>query len=237
MDLGLKGLKAILAGASKGIGRATADVLASEGCDVAICARGKDALTSSLEALRSTGVKATGESVDLTDADSYRAWVKAAAEELGGCDIFICFASAGGGPPSEKTWKAAFDLDLLATYRGVDAALPFLQKSRAGSIGVVSSTAALEEFFGPQPYNALKAAVINYASALSQQLAPKAIRVNTISPGPIFIEGGSWDNIKRHMTPLYDRTLKTIPMGRYGTAEEVARAISFVVSPACGFMT
>ncbi len=147
MDLGLKGLKAILAGASKGIGRATADVLASEGCDVAICARGKDALTSSLEALRSTGVKATGESVDLTDADSYRAWVKAAAEELGGCDIFICFASAGGGPPSEKTWKAAFDLDLLATYRGVDAALPFLQKSRAGSIGVVSSTAALEEFF------------------------------------------------------------------------------------------
>jgi NAD(P)-dependent dehydrogenase (short-subunit alcohol dehydrogenase family) len=237
MDLGLKGLKAVLAGASKGIGRATAEVLASEGCDVAICARGQDTVDAALTSLSAKGVTAIGQSIDMTDAAAYQAWVKGAAEELGGCDIFISFASAGGGPASEETWKKVFDLDLLATYRGVQAALPFIEKSAHGSIIAVSSTAALEDFFGPQAYNAIKAAVINYASALSQQLAPKGIRVNTVSPGPVFIDGGSWDMIKTHMTPLYDQTVKAVPMGRLGTGEEVAKAIAFMASPACPFMT
>lgn len=172
----------------------------------------------------------------MKDAGAYAAWVEKAAGQLGGCDIFISFASAGGGPASEDTWKATFDLDLMATYRGVQAALPHLEKSKSGSIVAVSSTAALEDFFGPQAYNAMKAAVINYAAALSQQLAPKGIRVNTVSPGPIFIEGGSWDMIKTHMTPLYEQTLKNVPMGRLGTGEEVAKAIAFIASPACPFM-
>jgi 3-oxoacyl-[acyl-carrier protein] reductase len=237
MDLGLKGMKAVLAGASKGIGRATAEVLAAEGCDVAICARGEDAVRAAVDSLKAKGVNAHGDSVDIGDPQAYRKWVGHAAERIGGIDIFICFATGSGGPPSEESWKKNFELDLMATYRGVDAALPHLEKSQAGSIVAVSSTAALEDFFGPQPYNALKAAVINYASALSQQLAPKNIRVNTVSPGPIFIEGGSWDMIKTHMTPLYDQTVKAVPMGRLGTGEEVARTIAFVASPACRFMT
>ncbi len=237
MDLGLKGLKAILAGATKGIGRATAEALAAEGCDVAVCARGAEGVEATVASLKAKGVKAFGEAVDMADADAYKAWVTRAAEALGGCDIFISFASAGGGPASEKAWKAVFDLDLLATYRGIDAALPYLEKSKAGSIIAVSSTAAVEEFLGPQAYNAIKAAVINYASALSQQLAPKQIRVNTVSPGPVFIKGGSWDMIKTHMTPLYDQTVKAVPMGRLGTGEEIAKAIVFMASPACPFMT
>lgn len=237
MDLGLKGMKAVLAGASKGIGRATAEVLAGEGCDVAICARGKDGVDAVVEGLKAKGVNAHGDAVDMTDAEAYRGWVAHAADRIGGCDIFISFASAGGGPATEQSWKAVFDLDLMATYRGVEAAMPFLQQSKAGSVVAVSSTAALEDFFGPQAYNAVKAAVINYASALSQQLAPKGIRVNTVSPGPIFIEGGSWDMIKTHMTPLYEGTLKQVPMGRLGNGEEVARAIAFIASPACPFMT
>ena len=237
MDLGLKGLKAILAGATKGIGRATAEALAAEGCDVAVCARGAEGVEATVASLKAKGVKAFGEAVDMADADAYKACVARAAEALGGCDIFISFASAGGGPASEKAWKAVFDLDLLATYRGVEAALPYLEKSKAGSIIAVSSTAAVEEFLGPQAYNAIKAAVINYASALSQQLAPKQIRVNTVSPGPVFIKGGSWDMIKTHMTPLYDQTVKAVPMGRLGTGEEVANAIVFMASPACAFMT
>lgn len=237
MDLGLKGLKAVLAGASKGIGKATALALAAEGCDVAICARGQAAVDATVGEIRAKGVKSMGASVDMADKDAYRAWVAKAAEELGGCDIFISFASAGGGPASEDTWKAVFDLDLLATYRGVEAAMPYLEKSKHGSIIAVASTAALEEFFGPQAYNAMKAAVINYASALSQALAPKGIRVNTVSPGPVFIDGGSWDMIKTHMTPLYEQTVKAVPMGRLGTGDEVARAITFMASPACPFMT
>ena len=237
MDLGLKGLKAILAGATKGIGRATAEALAAEGCDVAVCARGAEGVEATVASLKAKGVKAFGEAVDMADADAYKAWVARAAEALGGCDIFISFASAGGGPASEKAWKAVFDLDLLATYRGVEAALPYLEKSKNGSIIAVSSTAAVEEFLGPQAYNAIKAAVINYASALSLQLAPKQTRVNTVSPGPVFIKGGSWDMIKTHMTPLYDQTVKAVPMGRLGTGEEVAKAIVFMASPACPFMT
>lgn len=237
MDLGLKGLKAVLAGASKGIGLATAEVLAGEGVDVAICARGKEGVDKAVGALKSKGVKAVGEAVDMADAAAYSAWVARAAKELGGCDIFISFASAGGGPASEETWKAVFNLDLLATWRGIQAALPYLETSKAGSIVAISTTAALEEFLGPQAYNAMKAAVINHAHAMSQALAPKGIRVNTISPGPIFIEGGAWDMVKTHMTPIYEMTLKGIPMGRMGNAQEVARAIAFVASPACQFMT
>ena len=237
MDLGLKGMKAVLAGASKGIGRATAEALAGEGCDVAICARGQEAVDGAVASLKAKGVQAFGASVDMADAAAYGAWVDAAAGQLGGCDIFISFASAGGGPASEETWKATMDLDVLATFRGIQAAMPHLEKSKAGSIVVISSTAALEDFFGPQAYNAMKAAVINYASALSQALAPKGIRVNTVSPGPVFIEGGAWDMIKTHMTHLYDGTVKTIPMGRMGTGEEVGKAIAFVASPACPFMT
>ena len=237
MDLGLKGLNAVLAGASKGIGRATAEALAAEGCNVAICARGQAAVDATVASLGAKGVRALGESVDIADAAAYAAWVARAAEGLGGCDIFISFASAGGGPASEETWKKAFDLDIMATFRGVQAAMPFLEKSKCGSIIAVSSTAALEDFFGPQAYNAMKAAVINYASALSQQLAPKGIRVNTVSPGPVFIEGGSWDMIKTHMTALYDQTVKAVPMGRLGNGEEVAKAIAFMASPACPFMT
>lgn len=237
MDLGLKGLNAVLAGASKGIGRATAEALASEGCNVAVCARGQETVDATVASLSAKGVKALGESVDMTDASAYSSWVTRAADGLGGCDIFISFASAGGGPASEETWKKVYDLDLMATFRGVQAALPFLEKSSHGSIIAVSSTAALEDFFGPQAYNAIKAAVINYASALSQQLAPKGIRVNTVSPGPVFIDGGSWDMIKTHMTPLYEQTVKAVPMGRLGNGEEVAKAIAFMASPACPFMT
>ncbi|QUD90403.1 SDR family NAD(P)-dependent oxidoreductase [Phenylobacterium montanum] len=237
MDLGLKGLKAVLAGASKGIGRATAQVLAAEGCDVSICARDGVAVAATVSVLRPMGARAFGEAVDMTDNAAYRAWVARAADQLGGCDIFISFASAGGGPATEESWKAVFDLDLMATYRGVEAAMPYLEKSKAGSIVALGTTAALEEFFGPQAYNATKAAVINYASALSQQLAPKGIRVNTVSPGPTYIDGGAWDAIKTHMPPVYERTLNAIPMGRLGDAEEVARAIAFVASPASPFMT
>ncbi len=237
VELGLKGMRAVLAGASKGIGRATAEALAAEGCDVAICARGQEGVDRAVASLKGRGVQAFGASVDMADGPAYGAWVEQAAQQLGGCDIFISFASAGGGPASEETWKATMDLDLLATFRGVQAAMPHLEKSRAGSIVAVASTAALEDFFGPQAYNAMKAAVINYASALSQSLAPKGIRVNTVSPGPVFIEGGAWDQIKTHMTPLYEGTLKTIPMGRMGDGDEVGRAIAFVASPACPFMT
>jgi NAD(P)-dependent dehydrogenase (short-subunit alcohol dehydrogenase family) len=188
-------------------------------------------------ALASRGIRSTGETVDMTNAAEYQRWVGRASENLGGCDIFIPFASAGGGGPSEENWRKSFDLDLMATYRGVEAALPFLRRSKAGSIVAIGTVAAVEDFFGPQPYNAIKAAVINYASALSQQLAPDGVRVNTVSPGPTFATDGAWDQIKTAMPAVYEATLAKMPIGRLCTASEVANAIAFVASPACRGMT
>ena len=128
-------------------------------------------------------------------------------------------------------------IELSRKRRGVEAALPYLEKSEAGSIVVLGSTAALEDFFGPQSYNALKVAAISYASAMSQALAPKGIRVNTVSPGPTFVDGGAWDMIATHAPAVHEQTLSKIPMGRLGNPEEVARAIVFIASPACRFMT
>jgi len=237
MDLQMRGRKAVLAGASKGIGRAVARALAAEGCDVAICARdqaGIDTLTAELQA---AGVRAIGASVDMSDAQAYRQWVAGACEELGGCDLFISFGSNGGAPASEDTWRGAYELDLMATWRGIDAAMPFLEKSDAASVVVISTTVAIEPAFGPQPYAALKAAVTNYAGALAHSLAPKGIRVNTVSPGPILISDGVWQKIREGRPEFYEKTVAQIPLGRMGSAEEVANAVLFLASPLSAFTT
>lgn len=237
MDLGLKGLKAVLAGASKGIGRATTEVLAAEGCDVALCARGREGVDKAIASLKDKRVKVLGEAVDIGDAEAYKGWVMRAAEQLGGCDIFISFGSAKGGPATEESFKGTFTLDLMGTFRGIEAAQPYLERSKAGSIVVLGSTAAFEDFAGPQAYNALKAGVINYAHALSQSLAPKGIRVNIVSPGPTWVDGGDWEYIKGAMPDFFASVMKTMPMGRMAKDDEVARTIAFVASPACRAMT
>ena len=237
MDLNLKGKNVLIAGASRGIGLATAKAFAAEGCNIAICARGEDGVNAAIADISSAGTKVVGSSVDMVDGAAYRAWVEQAAGELGGCDVFVPMASAGGGPASEETWAATFNLDLLGVARGVEAATPFLEKSSSGAIVCVSTTAAIEEFAGVQAYNAMKAAVINHASALSQALAPKGIRVNTVSPGPVYVEGGAWNFVKDNLRPFYDATMAAIPMGRMGNAEEIANAIVFAASDAVPFMT
>lgn len=237
MDLKLKGRKAILAGASKGIGRYTAEALAAEGVDIAFCARDQASIDETCTSLARHGVAVHGASVDLSDPEAYRAWVDASATALGGCDIFISFASAGGPPASEESWRKAFDIDLMGTWRGIDAALPHLKGSDAASIIVVATNVAIEPAFGPQPYAAMKAAITHHAGALAQALAPQGVRVNTVSPGPIFIKDGSWDKIQQGRPALYDATVAKVPAGRLGNPEEVAAAIAFLVSPVVGFIT
>lgn len=237
MDLGLSGKKAVITGSTRGIGRAIANLLASEGVDLAICSRNQEEVDSAVADLSATGVKVTGAVVDVADKESYQAWIASAAEELGGIDIFIPNVSAGGGDMSEAGWEANFNVDLLGTTRGVEAATPYLEKSDAGSIVVISSTAGVETFMGPQPYNAIKGALVIHAKQLSQALAPVGIRVNCVSPGPIYIEGGAWEFIKENMTELYDATLADIPSGRFGTAEEIANTVAFIASPAASLIT
>jgi 3-oxoacyl-[acyl-carrier protein] reductase len=236
MDLGLKGNKALITGGTKGIGRAIADTLADEGCDVAICARNAAEVTEAVGALRKKGVNAFGKSVDVGNGDALKSFVGEAASALGGLDILVSNVS-GGNAPGEQGWRNNFEFDVLGTVRAVEASLPYLEKSKNGNVIVISTTAALEKFIAAGAYNAMKAALLNYSGALSQDLAPKGIRVNAVSPGPIYVEGGAWNFIKKNMTPFYEATLAQIPLGRMGKPEEVAATVAMLVSPRCGFTT
>jgi NAD(P)-dependent dehydrogenase (short-subunit alcohol dehydrogenase family) len=236
MDLGLKGLRAIVTGASRGIGRAIARVLAGEGASVAICARGKPGVEAVCRELEGCGVRAYGEAVDVREADPLRGFTGRAVEALGGLDILVSNPSGGAGT-DEAAWRATFEVDLMGAVRSVEAALPALSRSRCGSVVFISSTAALETFMGPTSYNALKGALIVHSNGLSQALAAQGIRVNTVSPGPILIEDGSWDYIRKNAPQMYESTLAQLPLGRMGTADEVARAVAFLASPAAGFIT
>ncbi len=237
MDLGLSGKNAVITGATRGIGRAIANLLADEGANLAICSRNQADLDAAVEELGARGVQVIGAAVDVADKDAYQAWIASAGEQLGGIDIFVPNVSAAGGVLGEEGWNANFNVDLLGTTRGIEAAMPFLEKSNAAAIVVIASTAATETFMAPQPFNAIKGALVVHAKQLSQALAPAGIRVNCVSPGPIYFDGGVWEMIKQQMPEVYDATLAQIPQGRMGTAEEVANSVAFLASPAASLIT
>ena len=237
MDLQLKGKKAVITGGSRGIGRAIAAQLAAEGADIAICARNKQAVDSAVAVLSDTGVKVIGATVDVADKAVLQSWIATAAETLGGIDILVPNVSAGGGQMDEQGWRANFETDLLGTTNAIEAATPALKASDNGAIVIISTTAAVEDFLGPQTYNAIKAALVVHAKGLSQALASNGVRVNCVSPGPIYIKDGAWDFIKNNMEAIYNNTLANQPSGRMGSAEEVACAVAFLASPAASWIT
>ncbi|MEQ8493268.1 MAG: SDR family oxidoreductase [Gammaproteobacteria bacterium] len=240
MDLGLAGRRAIVTGGTRGIGRAIATRLVTEGAAVAICARNADEVTrvvDELSALAAADARVTGAAADVADTAAVRRFVDDAAEALGGLDIVVANVSALGGTPDEETWRRGMEIDMLGTVRTVDAALPHLERADGGAIVAISSTAALEAFGGARPYNAIKAAVINYVSNLATALAPKGIRANTVSPGTIYFEDGVWGQRRREQPEVYAAALAGNPLGRMGTPEEVANAVVFLVSPAASFVT
>jgi 3-oxoacyl-[acyl-carrier protein] reductase len=237
MDLQLKNKSVLLTGASKGFGLDIAKTLADEGCNIGICARNKAEVDAAVAGLAAKGVKAYGEALDITDATALARWVDNAAEVFGGIDGLVINASAGAADGSEAGWRRNFETDILATWNFVNAARPYLEKSTSGSIVALSTTAALEKFFGPTPFACMKAGLLNYIGNLAHELAPKGIRANTVSPGPVFVEGGAWDNVKAAVPEIYDAVVAAIPMGRMGTSAEVATQIALLLSPLSGFTT
>lgn len=235
MDLGLQGKKAILVGAARGIGMATAEILAREGCDLAITARSEDGVKDAVASLKRYGTNVIGRAANVKKPDEYRAWLEWAVETLGGCDILIPVTSAGGGLGSEKYWSNAFDVDLMGPVRAVDAVLPSMIERNSGSIVLIATTSAGEAMGGPQAYNALKASLVTWGKQLALHHGKHNIRVNVVSPGPIEFEGGNWDMIKGTMEKFYQSQLRQHPTGRLGTPEEVARAIVFLASPAASW--
>ncbi|HTC97621.1 MAG TPA: SDR family NAD(P)-dependent oxidoreductase [Bradyrhizobium sp.] len=231
MDLGLKGKNALVTGGSKGIGRAIADLFAAEGANVAICARQAEQINSVVKALQDKGVKVWGKPTDVADPTALKQWIDGAAAELGGVDILVCNVSALAVGDTAETWEQSFRTDMMHTVHAVASALPYLEKSKTPSIVVVSSVSGFEVDFAAGSYGAFKAALIHYAKGLSNQLAVKGIRVNAVSPGNTYFEGGIWQNIERGSPDLYKMAMGLNPTGRMGTAEEVAAGVVFVASP------
>ncbi len=238
MDLGLKGRKVLVTGASRGIGKAITEVFAEEGCDLALCARGKETLEQFAGELRSGGRTVVTEAVDVSDETAIAGFVDTAAAELGGLDIVISNVSAGGLKGADQ-WETSFRADLLAFVRLAESAVPHLERSDAAAIVAVGTTSAFDTLppTSANSYAALKAAVLQHASGLGHSLAPKGIRVNTVSPGPIDFPGGAWDKLHESRPEFYEGIRSRIPIGRLGRADDVARAVVFLASPAAAFCT
>jgi 3-oxoacyl-[acyl-carrier protein] reductase len=231
MDLGLKGKNALVTGGSKGIGLAIAETFATEGANVAICARNAADVDKAVKDLKARGAKSWGGAIDVADAAALKQWVESAAAELGGIDAIVCNVSALAVGDSAETWEKSFRTDMMHTVNSVAAAVPYLEKSRSASIVIVSSVSGFEVDFAAGSYGAFKAALIHYAKGLSSQLIGKGIRVNAVSPGNTYFEGGIWQNIERGMPDLYKTAMSLNPTGRMGTPQEVAAGVVFLASP------
>jgi len=236
MDLGLKGKKVILTGGSRGIGRAALEIFAAEGCDIAFFSRNAGQVEETAASLARHGGKVHGSTYDMNDLSGYPAWLKAAAEKLGGCDIFVHGASSSGSQATGD-WQKSFQFDLLGTVQGCEALQPYLERSKAGSVIIMASTAAVETFLVPQAFNAIKAALLTYSKQLSQAWGAKGIRVNAISPGPVSFPGGNWEMIRQAMPDLYKATAAQFALGRFGAPDDVARTLVFLASPASAYTT
>jgi 3-oxoacyl-[acyl-carrier protein] reductase len=237
MDLGLQGKKAIVTGGTRGIGLAVAGLLAAEGCDVAICARNRGPVDETVAALRRKGVKATGGAVDVADLAALRGWIAEAAATLDGLDIFVANVSAIAMGMDEESWRRGFEIDVMGTVFGIEAALPLLEQSRAGSIVVIGSTALAEIYSPPRSYASVKAAIVPYVKGLARNLAAKNVRANMVSPGNVYFKGGVWNIVEERNPEMFAAMLARNPTGRMGTPEEVANAVVFLASPAASFIT
>jgi 3-oxoacyl-[acyl-carrier protein] reductase len=237
MDLKIKDKRVVVAGGSRGIGRAIALAFAQEGAAVSICARGTEGVQDAETALKATGAKVHAATCDLGDGEAVRGYVEAAAKALGGIDILVNNASGFGRTDDEAGWAVSINVDLMGTVRATQTAIPHLQQAGGGAILHISSISGLAPSVRTPPYGAVKAALIQLTLTQAAALAKDKIRVNCIAPGSIEFPGGVWDQAKTGNPKLYHGILAGIPFGRMGTAEEVATAAVFLCSAGASWVT
>ena len=248
MDLGLKGKVALVAGASQGIGRATALGFSREGAKVSICARGEDKLKEAAAMIRGeTGGDVLALVADMTRLEDIQRFVAKSIEQFGRLDIVV--TNAGGPPPGEfmkftdEDWKAAFRLNFLSALRLTREAVPHLRKVGGGRVINISSYAVKEPIPGLVLSNAVRSGAIGLAKSLSRELAKDNILVNNVCPGRIDTERARKLNqsraerLKRPVEEINREMAAEIPLGRYGTAAETGDLIVFLASERASYIT
>ncbi|HSD87018.1 MAG TPA: SDR family oxidoreductase [Kofleriaceae bacterium] len=236
MDLGYAGKACLVAGASRGIGRAIAHALAREGARVAAVARGAADLASLMTELAGTGH--TSIVADVSTADGASAVVDGTLAALGGIDCVVgvvgkSFAREASAMDDEDLVKS-LDANLWSAARVAQRAVKHM--TTGGSITFISSIYG-REAGGAPGYNVAKAAVIALAKALARDYAKRGIRVNSIAPGSILFPGSGWDRRqKADPAGIADMIQRELPFGRFGTPEEVADVVTFVASPRASWL-
>ncbi|MDP8904746.1 MAG: SDR family oxidoreductase [Chloroflexota bacterium] len=239
MDLGLAGRRALVCGASRGIGAAVATVLADEGARVALAARDSAALRERAAELGGVAVPA-----DLSTPRGGQEAISAAADALGGLDVLLI--NTGGPPPGsfaeldEEAWYKAIDGTLLSAIRLIRAAQPALAASDAPAIAVTLSSSVREPIPGLVTSNVLRPGLVGLIKSLVTETAP--VRINGIAPGRIATHRIEQLDAKRAAdsgtTPdeIRQQTVARIPLGRYGEPLEVGRVAAFLLSPAASYV-
>ena len=243
MDLQLTGKTAVITGASRGLGFASARALVAEGCHVAVCARGAERLDQAAQDLRlaaAPGAQILPIVADVSTAAGVETLIDSTIGRLGGIDVLVNNVGLGKGASLEDTddaiWQEAFDQTLFPVIRASRAALPFL-KRRQGVILIISSIFG-REAGGRMTYNAVKAAEISLAKSLAQQLAKDRVRVVSVAPGSILFPGGSW-HARQQADPegIAEFVRRELPFGRFGRPEEVGDVVAFLASPRASWVS
>jgi 3-oxoacyl-[acyl-carrier protein] reductase len=263
MELGLKGKRAIVMAASRGLGYACARTLAAEGCKLVICSRDGERIRAAAASIaRETGATVEAVVSDVSDEGEASRLVAAAVSHLGGLDIVVHNA---GGPPagetasvSEAQWQKAFEQNMLSLVRIVNAAVPEMKRAGGGRIITIASSSIKQPIPNLVLSNALRAGVwgfaktlsrelgpdrIGFAKTLSRELGPDRILVNVVAPGRIQterIEELDQANAAKAGMPL-DQVKKAsvsgVPLGRIGTPDEFAKVVVFLASEAASYVT
>lgn len=237
MDLGLSGKVAIVAGASRGIGRATALALAGEDARVVMAAREETTLRDAAREAGAAGAEILTVAGNLTEEAACVHLVDAAVERFGRVDALVTSLHFSAPGFEDEALRQSFEVLLLPAVRLARLVAPHMREAGGGSIVHLSSIWGKEA--GGQPsYNAMKAALISEAKAMARAFAPDGIRVNTVAPGSISHPGGSWHRRQQEDPEGMARFVQqNIPLGRFGTAEEVAAIVAFLCSPKASWVT